>query len=992
MSDSANPLRINQYIDGFFVRRVTPLENLRSTAYELIHEPTAARILHLHNADAENLISVTFPTPPPDDTGVPHILEHSVLAGSRRYRVKDPFFEMVKCSMATFINAMTGSDYTVYPVASNVRRDFYNLAEVYWDAVFHPLLTEKTFQREGHHLEFAVKGDVGSDLIVKGIVYNEMKGARSSPEAKVYELIEKNLWPDTPYGKDAGGDPEKIPDLTWKGLRDFHGRFYHPSNAYIFLYGDIPTADHLRFLGPRLAEFGKTDARPELPRQPRWKQPRRVEDVYPVASSDPTDGKTFIVLNWLIGSGIDAGELFAFSALDRILLGNQSAPLRKALVDSKLGQDVTHSGFWANGVDTSFHVGLKGSEPERAERVLDVVRNTLAHIAEDGVSKEQFDAAVQQLKYRYLEITPSFPLHLMGFVMGMWQHGADPLALLHAERHIRKLNDDFAAKPALLFTDLIREKLLDNPHRLVLVVRPDREIQQRKDAEFAGKMRKLKDSLSPVQLEEIRKDQDELDALLNTPNSPEAIASLPQLKVADLPPKPRHIATSVERISGGGLMLNNDVFANGVNYLHVSFDLTGLPGELYTYLQLYGDCVQKMGAAGQDFVAIAQRVSGFTGGVGFSAGVTTAVDDPNRIVRHAVFATKFLDENVEQALAVVRDLVFELDPRDVGRLKDVLLQSRAHQRSRPTSDGLGLAVRHAARGVNLDGHLQEILGGIPQIFLLERITEAAPEPLLERIDAIRRFLLNRRRLTVSFTGSPGVTEVLRRRLGEWAAAMRDEAIAEASGDDFVPAAVPPRDGLAAPMNVAYCAMAMPSAHISHPDGPRLAVAARLLSLGYVLEEVRFKGTAYGGGCTYNGAGRLWAFHSYRDPWVNRTLDVYASSLDHVKSANWSQGDVDRAIIGTAKEGERPIRPTQATGTALSRYLTGDTRQLREARHAAMLGVTVADVRRVLIEQFERNAKRAAVCVVSSRQKLEEANAQRPDRAMEIRDILSAPAG
>jgi len=987
MSDSANPFRINERVDGFLVRRITRLENLRSTAYELFHERTGARILHLHNADAENLFSVTFPTPPPDDTGVPHILEHSVLAGSRRYRVKDPFFEMVKCSMATFINAMTGSDYTVYPVASNVRQDFYNLAEVYWDAVFHPLLTEKTFQREGHHLEFTAKGDVAGDLIVKGIVYNEMKGARSNPEAKVYDLIEKNLWPDTPYGKDSGGDPEKIPDLSWKGLRDFHGRFYHPSNAYIFLYGDIPTSEHLRFLGPRLAEFGKTDVRPDLPPQPRWKQPRRLEDVYPVAPADPTDGKTFIVLNWLIGSGIDTRELFAFSALDRILLGSQSAPLRKALVDSKLGQDVTHSGFWANGVDTSFHVGLKGSEPERAEQVLKVVRDTLAQIAEHGISKEQFDAAVQQLKYRFLEITPSFPLHLMGYVIGMWQHGADPLTLLHAEEHIRKLNADFAAKPARRFADLIREKLLDNPHRLLLVVRPDREVQQRKDTEFAAKMRKLKDSLSPVQLQDIRKDQQELEALLNTPNSPEAIASLPQLKVGDLPPKPRHIPTSVEKLSGGPTLLNNDVFANGVNYLHVSFDLTGLPAELYPYLPLYGDCVQKMGAAGQDFVAIAQRVSGFTGGVAFSAGVTTAVDDPNRIVRHAVFATKFLDENVEQALAVVRDLVFELDSRDVPRLKDVLLQSRAYQRARPTSDGLGLALRHAARGMNLDGYFQEILGGIPQISLLEKITDAAPEPLLERIDAIRRFLLNRRRLTVSFTGSPSVAEVLRRRLGEWAAAMRDEAIAEASVDDFVPTAVPPREGLAAPMNVAYCAMAMPSAHISHPDGPRLAVASRLLSLGYVLEEVRFKGTAYGGGCSYNGAGRLWTFHSYRDPWVNRTLDVYASSLNHVKSADWSQGDVDRAIIGTAKEGERPIRPTQATGTALSRYLTGDTPQLREARHAAMLGVTLGDVRRVLIEQFERNAKGAAVCVVSSRQKLEEANSQRPEQALEINDIL-----
>jgi hypothetical protein len=989
MNDSAPSLQAGSKIDGFIVRRITPMPNLRGTAYELSHEATAARILHLHNSDTENLFSVTFPTPPPDDTGVAHILEHSVLAGSRRYRVKDPFFEMIKCSMATFINAMTGSDYTVYPVASNVRQDFFNLAEVYWDAVFHPLLTEKTFQREGHHLEFAKPSDISSDLIIKGIVYNEMKGARSSPETKVHDLIEKSLWPDTPYGKDSGGDPESIPDLTWQNLRGFHRRFYHPSNGYIFLYGDIPTSDHLKFLAPRLNEFIETDIRPQLPPQPRWAKPRRIDSVYPVAATDATDGKTFIVLNWLTGSGVDASEIFAFSALDRILLGNQSAPLRNALIDSKLGEDLTHSGFWAGGTDTSFHVGIKGSESQRANAMVDLVTKTLATVARNGITQRQFDAALQQLAYRYLEITPSFPLHLMGAVNGMWLHGADPLTFLHAERYIQELKDKFAANPRS-FSDLIQHKLLENAHRLLLVVGPDRQIQQRKDAEFAARMKKLKDSLTPLKLDEIRKNQEELDALLNAPNSPEALAALPQLRVADLPPKPRHIPTTIEQLSGGGVLLNNDVFANGVNYLHVSFDLAGLPNDLIQYLPLYGDCVQKMGAAAQDYAAIAQRIAGFTGGVGFTPGIITRTDDPAKIVRQGVFTTKFLDEHVDPALDVLRDLMFELDPRDIPRLKDVLLQSRARQRMRPSSDGMTLASRHVSRGMNLEAHLHEILSGVPQLHLFEKLTEGPPDPLLKKIDAIRQFILNRRRLTVSFTGSARAAETLRRRLGEWTSAMRDEPIIDRP-IDFVPWTTPRREGLAAPMNVAYCTMAMPARHISHPDGPRLAVACRLLSLGYVLEEVRFKGTAYGGGCAYNGAAGLWTFHSYRDPWVNRTLDVYSGALNYVRTADWSRADVDRSIIGTAKEGERPIRPPQATGTALWRYLTGETPQRRDERHSTMLGVTLSDVRRLLIEQLEDNAKSAAVCVVSSRQKLEEANAQRPEQVLQIRDILTTSA-
>jgi Zn-dependent M16 (insulinase) family peptidase len=362
------------------------------------------------------------------------------------------------------------------------------------------------------------------------------------------------------------------------------------------------------------------------------------------------------------------------------------------------------------------------------------------------------------------------------------------------------------------------------------------------------------------------------------------------------------------------------------------------------------------------------------------------VDDAEKIIRQATFTTKFLDDKVDDALSLLRDLIFEIDPRDVPRLKDVLLQSRSHQRMRPTSDGMGLALRHAGRGINLEGHLNEILGGVPQIHLFEKITEASPDPLLERIEAIRKFLLNPARMNVSFTGADKPADRVRKRMTEWGSAMRSEPIRE-SASDFQPSTSPRREGLAAPMNVAYCTTVMPSRHISHPDGPRLAVAARLLSLGYVLEEVRFKGTAYGGGCGYNGASRVWSFHSYRDPWINRTLDVYSASLKHVKDAKWSQGDVDRAIIGTAKEGERPIRPPQATGTALWRYLIGDTPERRDARHAAMLGVTLADVRRVLVEQFESNWSKASVCVTSSRKKLEEANSERPDQTLEISDIL-----
>jgi Zn-dependent M16 (insulinase) family peptidase len=968
-------------IDGFSVQRVTPLPNLRSVAYQFRHEASGARILHLVNEDPENLFSVSFPTPPPDDTGVPHILEHSVLAGSAKYRVKDPFFEMVKSSMATFINAMTGSDYTVYPVASNVRQDFFNLAEVYWDAVFHPLLTEQTFQREGHHLEITDTGE----LIIKGIVYNEMKGAKSSPEAKVWDLIEKNLWPDTPYGKDAGGDPDHIPDLTWQGLRNFHQTFYHPSNAFIFLYGDIPTADHLKFLSTRLAKFQKTDVRLNLDSQPRWKTPRSVAGAYPIAPTDAVEGKTYVVLNWLVGNGTDPAEVFALGTLERILLGNQAAPLRKAIIDSKLGQDLTHSGASVNGPDASFHIGIKGTDPDRAKDFENLIVTTLKKIAAEGVSPDRFDAAIQQLQYKHLEITPSYPLHLMSGAFAMWLHKADPLEMFRAEEHIANLKRQFAADPDL-FGKIIRDRLLNNPHRLTVIAKPDREIQAKKDAEFAEKMKKEQAALSPAQIADIKKNQAELEAILNAPNSPEAIASLPQLRVADLPPKPKHIPTKLEKLPGGAILLNNDVFANGVNYLLVSFDLSGLPPELIPYVALYSDAVQKMGAAGQDFVKMAERIAAYTGGIAFSAAFHNRVDVPDQVLRTGTFSIKFLDDHADAALSVLTDLMLALDPGDVPRLKDILLQARAAQRMRPQHDGMGIALRHAAAGFTREAYLNEIASGLPLIRLYEKITDGPPEQVVATLGRVRECLLSSPQITASFTGTAKVLDLVRKKLGSWTDQVNGKHKGKTPAD-ITPVPSLPRTGLAAPMNVAYCTAAMPAPHISHPDAPLLSVASRLLSLNYVLEEVRFKGTAYGGGCGYNGSSQLFAFHSYRDPWINRTLDVYANSLAHVRETDWTQGDVDRSIIGTAKEGEKPIRPPLPAGTALLRHLTGDTPQRREARHSAMLSSTLTGTKRILMEQFETHAAQTKICVVSSREKLEEANQDRPEKPLELEDIL-----
>ncbi|MCW8131067.1 MAG: insulinase family protein [Planctomycetota bacterium] len=979
---------------GFVVHKVTPLKNLRSVAYELEHRKTGARLLHVHNSDAENLFCIAFRTPPSDDTGLPHILEHSVLAGSKKFPVKDPFVEMVKASMATFINAMTYSDKTIYPVASNVRKDFYNLATVYCDAVFHPRLTEETFKQEGHHLELEKKNGKPADpakanLIVKGIVYNEMKGAYSDADAYVDNLMQKHTFPATTYGRDSGGDPEKIPDLTYKDFKRFYKDLYHPSNSFIFLYGDIPTLDHLKFLKKELDLFSKRTIDTSIPRQKRFKAEKRIKSPYPVGAKEPTRSKTYLVMNWLVGDGTNPLDVLTLSVLDYALLGNAAAPLRKALIDSKLGEDLTECGFSAGTLECTYSIGLKGSEASRAEKFRKLVLGTLAKLAEEGLPREVVDTAFQQIAYKYFEIQSMFPLWQMDRSYATWIYGADPLAFLRADELMNEIRLRYEQDPAY-FSKILKERFLENPHRVFLVAYPDRKMQARKDAKFARRMRALKARLKSRDLARIAKEAEKLEALQGKPNSPRALATLPRLKASELPRKPRHIPTSVEPLSNGVEVLRNDVFANGVSYLHLDVDLAGLPDELIPCLSLYSDAVAKMGAAGRDWVAISRQAASHTGGVRFFAYVNAHIADPTRSVQHGRFTLKFLDGKADEALAIFRDIFLEMDPRDAARLKDVLLQTKAAHRSMIVSSALDLAARHAARHLTRETWVAEQLGGLPQTQLVERLCEdfeAQHPALMESLTRIRDFMRSRSRITASFTGSDAVYRKVRGSLEAWTGQMRAESVP--AGCPTFPVSAPGRAGLAAPMEVAYCTQVLPAPHVSHPDSPTLVVASRLLSLGYMWEEVRIKGGAYGGGSAYNGVDRTWQFYSYRDPWITRTYNTFRGLIEHVKKAKWSQADIDRAIIGTAKHGERPVRPSEATSTALWRHANGDTRELRELRHAAYLAVTPAKVKAAVLKVLEENFEKGGVCVVSSREKIEQANKETPDAPFAIEEIMKS---
>ena len=987
-------LKPGQKLHGFEVKAITPIDELRAVTIELAHHYSGARVLHLYTDDSENLFSINFPTPPIDDTGVPHILEHAVLAGSHKFPVKEPFFEMIKMSMATFINAMTSSDHTYYPVASNVKKDLFNLAEVYFDAVFHPLLTEETFKREGHHLAPVNPEEPTGDLKITGIVYNEMKGVFSDPESRLYRSMTSRLLPDTLYAKESGGDPDAIPDLTYQQLKGFHETYYHPSNGFFFLYGDIPTTDYLTFLADKLDNIPKNETvaslqplNKDVTHQPRWNSHQSVSDTYPVAPDEALTEKTYLMLSWLIGDATDPEDVAMCYILSLILLGNEAAPLKKAIIDSKLGADLIYSGASSIGPNSTFYVGLKGSEKDKIEAFEELVKDTLTELADNELDSTLVEAAFQQSTYHYQEVAPMFPLHMLFRVMNVWIYDKASNTFLTMGESLATIRKRWEDTPTI-FNDMIRERLVDNPHRLTSVLSPDPNLQSELDAELEQRTKEIRAQLTDEEAEKIAADAAELERMNGQPNPPEALAKLPQLNISDLPDKPKHIPTTIHKV-GRQDLLRNDVFSNGVNYLILNFNLQGLPQHLWSYLPRYTDAISKLGAADMGYEDMAKRKSSVTGGIGCGTSFGTHSVDSSRSLQNLRFYLKALDNKMDEALDVLYDYVFAVNPRDTERLHDVMVQAVAEYRTEMVQDGSSTAIHHASRGLSPQGHLGEIVYGLPQLRKSENLLSSFDElndDLMGHIEEIRDFVLNRNRLTASFTGSDSSYDTTHSILSEWLNAMKDDTL-ESNSIDFEEYDTPPREGLAGPIQIAHCAHVMPAPHYSHPDSTLLTIGTHLVRMDYILSEIRFKGNAYGARLSYSPFNSALSQSSFRDPHVSRTINVFEQTVEYIKQVEWTQTDIDRAIISTAKDAEKPIRPSQAAGDALSYHITGQTPEMREERYTQRCSATPSEVKRALLQLFEENKEKAAVCVVSSRENLEDANKEL-EKPLDIEDILT----
>lgn len=963
---------------GFVIRRVEQIPEIRVTAYEIAHTRTGARLLHLHCRDRENLFSIGFRTPPRDSTGVPHILEHAVLAGSEHYPLKDVFNELLRGTLQTFLNAFTYPDKTVYPVASQEKTDFFNLARVYADLVLRPRLLRETFLQEGHHREFTPEGR----LTISGIVYNEMKGAYSSPEALMYKALQENLYPETPYAFDSGGDPEAIPALTYEQFRAFHHAFYSPTNARFFLYGDIPTAEHLAFLSEILAGFDRVPVDSEIALQRRWSAPRSVQGLYPIDREEKTERKTTVNVAWMTAPNTDAETAMLLAIVADLLVGSAAAPLRKALIDSGLGEDLSPvTGLERDLKQIAFAVGLRGTDPEKAPAIEALILDTLRRTAEAGFESDLIEGTLHQVEFHGREmVRGSYPygIVLMGRAYHTWLYDGDPLTDMNFPRTISEIRRKWELDPAL-FQGIVRHWLLENPHRLLSVMAPSRTLQEERERATGERLARLADALTPAAREEIRREAEQLKAFQAAPDSPEAVGTLPKLRIADISRDVETIPSEPLAI-GGVPALRHDLFTNGIAYLDLAFDVADIPEELQPYLPLLGKLTVQMGAAGLSYEAMAKRIALRTGSLSFNlaAGLTA---DGRKSWQRMIFSVKALYRNVDEAAQILRDILTTGDLQDAARLRELLFEKRNSLHAAVVPSGHLFAQMAAAAPLSLPSRRTEQWHGRSQLRFLagtaDRLDGGRPE-LVEKLLRLRETVFTRERLFLNLTadgeGLAGLAEPVRGLVTGLPAGSPAQAAPDVAGE-------PARIGIAIPAQVSYVARVLPAPPYEDPLAAPLFVLSRLLSNGTLYRRIRVQGGAYGGSCRYEPVSGLFAFLSYRDPHLLETLAIYGEAMEAATREAVPREEMEKAVIGAIGALDRPLDPAGKGYTALIREFSGLTDRIRGRFRGGILDITPDGLQEAARRYFGPALAGGigGIAVCAAEERLQRANEELPEK-------------
>ena len=922
-----------EQIDKRFIEEL----NTEATLYR--HAKTGAELLSLSNDDENKVFGVTFATPPEDSTGIAHIMEHAVLGGSRKYQVKEPFVELVKGSLKTFLNAMTGSDRTMYPVASTNLQDFYNLVDVYLDAVFHPLITPQHLEQEGWHYEL---NDPADPLRYKGVVFNEMKGVYSSPDSLLYRYNSQYLFPDNAYGHDSGGDPRAIPDLTYDQFKQFHATYYHPSNARIYFYGDDDPAERLRLLNEWLNDFDANPVNAIIDTHPPFAQPRRVVEKYAIDPDSELDKKGMVLVTWALPEITDPALIMILSILSDSLVGTSAAPLRKALIDSGLGEDVTGGGLSGWMRQMTFSIGLKGINTADSDAVESLIVETLTKLAEETIDKDTVDAALNTLEFGLRENnTGPYPrgLLLMMRTLRNWLFSRDPIEPLQYEAPLTAVKAQLQDSTEYL-SDLIRQYLLDNSHRLTLVLEPDPTLQQQWETAEREKLAAIKAEMDQAQLEAVVANTQALRRLQEQADSPEALAAIPRLTLDDLDKENKPIPLEVSEAQGAKL-LYHDLFTNGIVYLDLGFDLHVLPADLLPYVKLYGRCLTQIGTETEDFVKLSQRIGRQTGGVGASSYVSgTSRND--QAATYLFLRGKATMSQTADLLAIMRDLLLTLKLDNQERFRQMVLESKARKEASLIPGGHSVANSRLQAQFSEAGWVAEQMGGVSYLFFLRDLAQAVETDwpsVLAKLEQIHQLIINRNALIINVTLDGDNWQQFRPQL--------DEFLSQLPASDGQPTSwqrdtLPLNEGLTIPAQVNYVAKGTNLYERGYELDGSISVIGNFLRTSWLWEKIRAQGGAYGAMYAFDRHDGTFAFLSYRDPNLLGTLDNYDKTVDFLQNLDLNEDELVKSIIGAISSMDSYQLPDAKGYSSLVRYLTGYTDEARQAYREQILTTTAAD--------------------------------------------------
>ena len=959
----------------------------RCAATHLRHARTGCEVLHLASDDEENLFAFCFATPPRDDTGVSHITEHSVLSGSRRYPLKEPFAALLKGSLNTFLNALTYPDRTVYPAASCNRADFFNLLAVYGDAVFFPLLRKETFMQEAWRLEDS------QGLQYAGVVYNEMKGAYSSPESIVGEWAYRSLFPDTPYRFDSGGDPKAITSLTHEELREFHARYYHPSNCRIFLYGNIPLGDTLRVIDEELlSRFTAQRIDASIPLQRRWSEPRRVEKSFPVRPDTPLAGRATVCMSWLVSPVTDPLALLTHELLAEILVGSPGSPLRRALVDSGLGEDLSPvSGLETDLRECVFAVGLRGTDPDKEPQVERLILQTLSGLASQGIDRNLVQSMLNRVEFRNREIRGNggpYALRLMSRTLRGWAHGMDPVDSLAFTPSMEALKARVAKADGYL-EGVIREQLLQSKHRVTLVVRPDAEQEQREQREAKAALEALEAGLAMPDRERILDEARRFREFQLAPDSHEDAARIPSVRRGDVKPGVEIIPILERpRRAGGVPLVFHDIFTNGIVYLDLCFPAGCLDERQQLLLPLFGRAVCGCGLPGMSYSDVSLELFRLTGGFFAQLDAGGVAGRPGEQARHAFFRTRFLRQNLGQAVDLVGRLLAQADFRDSARLRDIILEHRNGMKSALIPSGHQYASLRAGSMLSASVAQEEAWKGVTQLAFVNELAsglEQALPRIAEELEGIRAALARRGNLLVNATATADCLPDVEAASDRLAGALREGMSAPAADRSTHPDSTVRAESLVTTATVGYVARAVPGFRYEEAHSGHAAVLGHLLTTGWLWEKVRMEGGAYGVFSYPRNLDGLFLFGSYRDPRVAPTLKAFRQSLEAVAAGGLDEVDVERALIGTAGGEDRPLDPGEKGFVSLQRKLHGVTDAMRQARRDGLLaadGRSLAEAAAVMLAGWDRGAS----AVIANRSALADAAREVPELGARVTEL------